>query len=212
MSKILKFGEDARNSINIGVKKLADAVKVTLGPKGRNVVLDRPYGNPLITNDGVTIAKEIELDDPFEAVGANIIKEVSIKTNDLAGDGTTTAVILAESMVHEGIKNIVAGANPIEIKDGINLAIDFVVKELEKQSKPVSTDSEIEQIGTISSGDPNIGKLIASAIKVVGSDGAITLEDGTTNTTELVITEGMQIDRGLLSPYMATNSEKQLPP
>lgn len=209
MSKLLKFGEDARTSIIEGVKKLANAVKVTLGPKGRNVILDRPFANPLITNDGVTIAKEIELADPFEAVGANIIKEVSVKTNDVAGDGTTTAIILAEKMVQEGIKNIVAGANPQELKEGINLAINFVSKELSALSKPVCTDAEIEQIGTISSGDPSIGKLIASAIKKVGKDGAITLEEGSTNSTELVITEGMQIDRGLLSPYMATNLEKQ---
>ncbi len=210
MSKILKFGEEARESIIKGVQKLADAVKVTIGPKGRNCILDRDYGEPLITNDGVTIAKEIELDDPFEAVGANIIKEVSIKTNDLAGDGTTTAIILAESMAKEGIKNIVAGANPLELKQGINYAIDYVVKNIEKQAKPVESDEEVEQIGTISSGDPEIGKLIADAMRLVGKDGAITLEEGTSSKTELCITKGLQIDRGMLSPYMATFKDKQV--
>ena len=210
MSKIITFGEDARNSINNGVKKLAQAVKVTLGPKGRNVVLDRKYASPLITNDGVTIAKEIELDDPFENIGANIIKEVSIKTNDLAGDGTTTAVILAESMVTEGIKNIVAGANPTQLKNGINLAVDFVSNELIKMSKPIETDEEIAQVGTISAGDSEVGKLIADAMKSVGKDGAVTLEEGTGTNTELCIVEGMQIDRGYLSPYMATNMDKMV--
>lgn len=210
MSKILKFGEEARESIIKGVQKLADAVKVTIGPKGRNCILNRDYGEPLITNDGVTIAKEIELDDPFEAVGANIIKEVSIKTNDLAGDGTTTAIILAESMAKEGIKNIVAGANPLELKQGINYAIEHVVKTLEKQSKPIESDEEIEQVGTISSGDPKIGKLIADAMRLVGKDGAITLEEGTSSKTELCITKGLQIDRGMLSPYMATFKDKQV--
>lgn len=210
MSKILKFGEDARGCIINGIEKLADAVKVTIGPKGRNCILDRPYGDPLITNDGVTIAKEIDLDDPFEAVGANIIKEVSIKTNDLAGDGTTTAIILAESMAKEGIKNIVAGANPLELKQGMKYAIDFVVKHLEKQAKPVESDAEVEQIGTISSGDQQIGKLIADAMHLVGKDGAITLEEGTSSKTELCITKGLQIDRGMLSPYMANIQDKQV--
>ncbi len=210
MSKEIVFGEDARSGIVSGIKKLANAVKVTLGPKGRNVVLDRKYASPLITNDGVTIAKEVELNDPFENIGANIIKEVSIKTNDCAGDGTTTAVILAESLVCEGVKNIVAGANPIELKNGIGLAVNYVCEQLTKMSKPVSTDEEIAQIGTISSGDKAVGELIASAMKVVGTDGAITLEEGTGTKTELKIVEGMQFDRGFLSPYMATNMEKQI--
>ncbi len=208
MSKQILFGQEARNSINNGIKKLANAVKVTLGPKGRNVVLDRKYASPLITNDGVTIAKEIELTDPFENIGASIIKEVSIKTNECAGDGTTTAVILAENMATEGIKNIVAGANPIALKNGISMAVKNVCYYLSSISKPIETSEEIAQVATISSGDENVGKLIASAMEIVGKEGAITLEEGTSTQTELCIVKGMQFNRGFLSPYMATDMDK----
>ncbi len=191
-----------------GVNKLCDAVKITLGPKGRNVVLDRRFGVPLITNDGVTIAKEITLPNPFENMGANLIKQVSIKTNDLAGDGTTTACVLAQKIVAEGIKNYTAGANPISLKKGIMKATDVVLAELDKQSIAVNSSKEIFQISSISAGDEEVGKLISEAVDIVGKDGVISVEDGKTFKTQLKIVEGMQIDRGYLSPYMATNQEK----
>ena len=202
MAKQIKFSEDARTALKLGIKAVADAVKITLGPKGRNVVLDRKYTTPLITNDGVTIAKEIELADPFQNMGANLIKEVSIQTNDNAGDGTTTACILAESMVNEGLKNVASGANPIIIRKGIEKAIDKVVTKLKEISKPVSSDLEIEQVATISAGDEQTGKLIAEAFKKVGKDGVITIEESKTSQTTLKVTEGIEFDRGYISPYM----------
>ncbi|MBP3631257.1 MAG: chaperonin GroEL [Clostridia bacterium] len=210
MSKQIEYSENARNKLLLGVKKLSSAVKVTLGPKGRNVILGRKFATPLITNDGVTIAKEIELDDPIENIGADIIKEVSIKTNDLAGDGTTTAVVLAEALITEGIKNVVAGANPIELKNGIKKAVDFVSEALTKKSKPIESKAEIAQVGTISAGDSEIGDLIATAMEKVGRDGAITLEEGTGTNTELIFVEGLQFDRGYLSPYMSTDMNKMI--
>ncbi len=208
MSKQLQFGFNAIKKLETGVKKLTNAVKITLGPKGRNVVLDRKFTTPLITNDGVTIAKEITLPDPFENMGANLIKEVSIKTNEVAGDGTTTACILAESIVEEGIKNYTAGANPIILKKGIQKAVQTAVEQLHKISTPVSSNKEIYQVASISAGDEEIGKLIADGFEKVGSDGVITVEDSKTLKTELKVVEGMQFDRGYLSPYMITNTEK----
>ncbi len=207
MAKDIMHGFDAIKKLETGVKKLAKTVKITLGPKGRNVVLDRKFATPLITNDGVTIAKEITLPDKFENMGANLLKEVSIKTNDIAGDGTTTACVLAESIVCEGIKNYTAGANPVILKKGILKACDIVCEELKKISTPVTNSTEIFQIASISAGDEEIGKLIAEAFEKVGTDGVITVEDGKTFKTELKIVEGMQFDRGFLSPYMVTNSE-----
>ena len=208
MAKEIKFGEDARKSLLNGVNKLADTVKVTLGPKGRNVVLDKKFGAPLITNDGVTIAKEIELSDPFENLGAELIREVSVKTNDVAGDGTTTACVLAQAIIREGLKNFTAGANPIILKKGIFKAVDVACEELKKLSKPVSSSKDIEQVASISAGDEEIGRLIAKAMEEVGSDGVITVEESQTMQTEVSIVEGMQFDRGYLSPYMSTNTEK----
>ncbi len=205
MTKDILDGFDAIKKLETGVKKLAKAVKVTLGPKGRNVVLDRKYTTPLITNDGVTIAKEITLKDKFENMGAALLKEVSIKTNDIAGDGTTTACVLAESMVVEGIKNYTAGANPIILKKGILKACETAVAELENISTPIKNNTEIYQIASISAGDEEIGKLIADAFEKVGTNGVITVEDGKTFKTELKVVEGMQFDRGFLSPYMVTN-------
>jgi len=187
---------------------LADAVKVTLGPKGRNVVLDKKYGSPTITNDGVTIARDIELEDPFENMGAQLVKEVATKTNDIAGDGTTTATILAQAMVHEGMKNVAAGANPMIIKKGIKIAVDTLVKELEKTSKKVRTKEEKEQVASISAGDEEIGGLIADAMEKVGDDGVITVEESKTMDTALETVEGMQFDRGYVSPYMVTDPDK----
>lgn len=210
MNKQIEYSENARNKILSGVKKLSNAVKVTLGPKGRNVVIGRSYASPLITNDGVTIAKEVELEDPIENIGADIIKEVSIKTNDLAGDGTTTAVVLAEALITEGIKNVVAGANPIELKNGIKQAVEYVSETLSKSARPIESRDEIAQVGTISAGDPSIGDLIATAMERVGRDGAITLEEGTSANTELVVVEGLQFDRGYLSPYMSTDMNKMV--
>lgn len=207
MAKDIIDGFDAIKKLETGVKKLAKAVKVTLGPKGRNVVLDRKYATPLITNDGVTIAKEITLKDKFENMGATLLKEVSIKTNDIAGDGTTTACVLAESMVCEGIKNYTAGANPIILKKGILKACDVIAKHLDKISTPIKDNKEIYQIASISAGDEEIGQLIADAFNKVGTNGVITVEDGKTFKTELKIVEGMQFDRGFLSPYMVTNPE-----
>lgn len=208
MSKQILTGFDAIKKLENGVKKLTNAVKITLGPKGRNVVLDRKFGTPLITNDGVTIAKEITLPDPFENMGASLIKEVSIKTNEVAGDGTTTACILAESIVSEGIKNYTAGANPIILRKGIQKGIEEVTKRLKEISTPVSSSKEIFQIASISAGDEEIGKLIAEGFEKVGKDGVITVAESKTLKTELKIVEGMQFDRGYLSPYMITDTNK----
>lgn len=210
MSKQIVFGEDARKCFVNGIKKLADSVKVTLGPLGRNVVIGDKFSAPLITNDGVTIAKAVELENPLENLGASLIKEVSIKTNEIAGDGTTTAIILAEDIVLNGVKNIVAGSSPLSIKKGIKKAGYFVAEKLAEISRPVSTKEEIAQVGTISAGDPEIGELIATAFEKVGSNGAITLEENTTSKTEVVFTNGIKIDRGFLSPYMATDPAKMV--
>ena len=210
MAKELKYNTDARQSLIKGVDKLADAVKVTLGPKGRNVILSRSFGSPSITNDGVTIAREIELEDPFENMGAQLVKEVATKTNDVAGDGTTTATLLAQAIVREGNKNVVAGANPMVLKNGINKAMDAVVDELKAISKPISTASEKAQIAAISAGDKAIGDLISEAMTKVGDDGVITVEEGKSVGTELEFTEGMQFDRGYLSGYMVTDTEKMV--
>lgn len=208
MSKQILLGFDAIKKLESGVRKLSSAVKITLGPKGRNVVLDRKYATPLITNDGVTIAKEITLADPYENMGANLIKEVSIKTNEVAGDGTTTACILAESIVREGVKNYTAGANPIILKKGIQKATNVVIEKLKKISTPVACTKEIFQVASISAGDEEIGRLIAEGFEKVGKDGVITVEESKTTKTELKIVEGMQFDRGYLSPYMVTNTNK----
>lgn len=208
MAKQIKYGEDARKSLETGVNALADTVKITLGPKGRNVVLARKYGNPLITNDGVTIAKEIDLENAFENMGAQIVKEVSTKTNDVAGDGTTTAVVLAQSIIKEGSKNVAAGANPIILRKGIEKAVNVCVDKLKKISKPVSGEKDIAQIASISASDEEVGKLISQAMTKVGTDGVITVEESKTMNTELSIVEGMQFDRGYQSSYMATNMEK----
>ena len=208
MAKQLKHGEEARKALLKGVDTLADTVKITLGPKGRNVVLDKKYGAPLITNDGVTIAKEIELEDAFENMGAQIVKEVSTKTNDVAGDGTTTAVILAQAMINEGLKNVAAGANPVILKKGISGAVDVAVNELKKISKPVVGKNGIAQVASISAGDEKIGELISDAMEKVGKDGVITIEESKTMKTELTTVEGMQFDRGYASAYMVTNTDK----
>ena len=210
MAKQIKYGEDARKALEKGVNVLADTVKITLGPKGRNVVLDKKYGTPLITNDGVTIAKEIDLKDPFENMGAQLIKEVSVKTNDVAGDGTTTACVLAQAIIREGLKNFTAGANPIILKKGIQKAIETATAELKKISKEVSMSKEIAQVASISAGDDEIGSLIAKAMEKVGADGVISVEEAKTMKTELSVVEGMQFDRGYLSPYMSTNMEKMV--
>ncbi len=202
MAKQIKSGEDARNLLKAGIKAVANAVKITLGPKGRNVVLDRKYTTPLITNDGVSIAKEIELACPFQNMGANLIKEVSIKTNDLAGDGTTTACVLAECMIDEGLKNIASGANPILIRKGMEKAINVATGKLKEISKPVSNDTEIAQVASISAGSDEIGKMIAEAFSKVGKDGVITIEESKTSQTNLKITQGLEFDRGYISPYM----------
>ena len=208
MAKQIKYGEDARKALEAGVNVLADTVKITLGPKGRNVVLDKKYGAPLITNDGVTIAKEIELADPFENMGAQLVKEVSTKTNDVAGDGTTTAVVLAQAIVREGLKNLAAGANPIILKEGIKKAVDATVTHLKGISKAVESNKAIEQTAAISAGSPEIGALIAKAMEIVGKDGVITVEEGKSMNTELSTVEGMQFDRGYASAYMVTNTDK----
>ncbi|MBD5560011.1 MAG: chaperonin GroEL [Clostridia bacterium] len=208
MAKDIKFGEEARRDLERGVNQLADTVKVTLGPKGRNVVLDKKFGSPLITNDGVTIAKEVELEDPFENMGAQLVKEVAVKTNDVAGDGTTTATLLAQAIIREGLKNVAAGANPMGIKKGILEAADASVEGLKKMSRPVSDSKAIEQVASISAGDENIGKLISEAMKKVGRDGVITVEEARTMDTDLKVVEGMQFDRGYLSAYMVTDPDK----
>ncbi len=208
MAKMLSYGEEARQALERGVDKLANTVKVTLGPKGRNVVLWRAYGTPLVTNDGVTIAKEIELEDPFENMGAQMVKEVSTKTNDVAGDGTTTATLLAQAIIHEGLKNLVAGANPVVMNKGMAKATKAAVAAIQKNSQPVNGSEDIARVGTVSSGDEKIGTLIAEAMEKVGSDGVITVEESKTAETYSEVVEGMQIDRGFLSPYMVTDTEK----
>ena len=208
MAKNIIFGEEARKSLQVGVDKLADAVKVTLGPKGRNVVLDRKFGSPLITNDGVTIAKEIELEDAFENMGAQLVKEVSVKTNDAAGDGTTTATVLAQALINEGMKNVAAGANPMVVKKGIKAAVDAAIKAIVDNSQKVSGTDDIARVATVSSGDEVIGKLIAEAMEKVSADGVITVEESKTAETYSEVVEGMQFDRGYITPYMVTDSDK----
>lgn len=208
MAKEIKFAKDARASLEAGVNKLADTVKVTLGPKGRNVILDKKFGAPLITNDGVTIAKEIELEDKFENMGAQLVKEVATKTNDVAGDGTTTATVLAQAIIREGLKNVTAGSNPILLRKGIKKAVDIAVEELKHNSKEINTEEEIAQVGAISAGDEEVGKLIAEAMKTVGKDGVITIEESKSMVTELESVEGMQFDRGFVSAYMVNDVEK----
>ena len=208
-AKDVKFGVDARDKMLRGVEILANAVKVTLGPKGRNVVLDKSYGAPRITKDGVTVAKEIELDDKFENMGAQMVREVASKSSDFAGDGTTTATVLAQAIVKEGSKSVAAGMNPMDLKRGIDLAVGHVVAELQKNSKKVTSNEEIAQIGTISAnGDAEIGKFLADAMKRVGNEGVITVEEAKSLETELEVVEGMQFDRGYISPYFVTNADK----
>ena len=208
MAKEIKFGADARAALEAGVNKLADTVRVTLGPKGRNVVLDKQFGSPLITNDGVTIAKEIELEDPFENMGAQLIKEVASKTNDVAGDGTTTATVLAQAMVNEGMKNLAAGANPIVLRKGMKKATDAAVEAIRSMSKKVNGKEQIARVAAVSSGDETVGELVADAMEKVSQDGVITIEESKTMQTELDLVEGMQFDRGYISAYMATDMEK----
>ena len=208
MSKMIKRGDEARKALEAGVNQLADTVKVTLGPKGRNVVLDKKFGTPLITNDGVSIAQEIELDDPFENMGAQLVREVSTKTNDVAGDGTTTATLLAQAMVREGLKNLAAGANPIVMKKGMAKAVEAAVAAIREQSQKVNGTADIARVGTVSSGDEEIGKLIAEAMEKVSSDGVITIEESKTAETYSEVVEGMMFDRGYITPYMVTDTEK----
>jgi chaperonin GroEL len=209
MAKMLKFDETARRSLEAGVNKLADAVKVTLGPKGRNVVLDKKFGGPTITNDGVTIARDIELDDPFENMGAQLVREVATKTNDVAGDGTTTATVLAQALVREGLRNVAAGANPMSLKRGIEAAVRASVASLAEQARDVEGRNEIAQVASISAADTNIGEVLANAIDKVGKDGTVTVEESNTFGLELEFTEGMQFDKGYLSPYFVTDAERQ---
>lgn len=208
MAKEIKYSEDARKSLEIGVNKLADTVKVTLGPKGRNVILDKKFGTPLITNDGVTIAKEIELEDAFENMGAQIVKEVATKTNDVAGDGTTTATVLAQAIIREGLRNVAAGSNPVLLRKGINKAVEAAVRALKDDSRTIESKDSISQVAAISAGDEEVGKLIADAMEKVGKDGVITIEESKSMNTTLEVVEGMQFDRGYLSSYMATDMEK----
>ena len=210
MGKIIKFNEDARKALEVGVDTLADAVKITLGPKGRNVVLDRGFGAPMITNDGVTIAKEIELKDPIENLGAQIVKEVATKSNDVAGDGTTTATVLAQALIKEGLKMVASGANPVFIRRGMELASKKVIEELTKRAKKVESNDEIAQVGAISAGDTEIGQLIAQAMEKVGESGVITVEEARSLDTTLDVVEGMQFDNGYLSPYMVSDSERMV--
>lgn len=210
MAKEIRFGEDARKALEVGVNAVADAVKVTIGPKGRNVVLGRKYGAPVITNDGVSIAREIELEDPFEDMGAQLLKEVATKTNDVAGDGTTTATVLAQAMVREGLKNVAAGANPMIIRQGIQQAVEVAVEEIGKISKKVESKDAIARVAAVSSADDSIGNLIAEAMEIVGHEGVITVEDSQTFGTHLEVVEGMQFDRGYISPYMVTNTDKMV--
>ncbi len=208
MSKLIKRGDEARKALEAGVNQLADTVKITMGPKGRNVVLDKKFGSPLITNDGVTIAKEIELDDPFENMGAQLVKEVSTKTNDVAGDGTTTATLLAQAIISEGLKNLAAGANPIVMKKGIAKAVDAAVASIRKDAQKVNGTADIARVGTVSSGDEAIGTLIAEAMEKVSADGVITIEESKTADTYSEVVEGMMFDRGYITPYMVTDTEK----
>ena len=208
MAKLILRGDEARKSLKAGVDQLADTVKVTLGPKGRNVVLDKKYGSPLITNDGVTIAKEVELEDPFENMGAQLVKEVSTKTNDVAGDGTTTATLLAQAMITEGLKNLAAGANPIVVRKGMSKAVEAAVAEIKAQAKTVDGSKDIARVGAVSSGDEAIGELIADAMEKVSADGVITIEESKTAETYSEVVEGMQFDRGYITPYMVTDTEK----
>ena len=208
MAKEIKFGAEARAALEKGVNQLADTVRITLGPKGRNVVLEKSYGSPLITNDGVTIAKEIELEDGFENMGAQLIKEVASKTNDVAGDGTTTATVLAQAMVHEGMKNLAAGANPIMLRKGMKKATDVAVEAIESMSQKISGKEQIANVASISAGDETVGALVADAMEKVSNDGVITVEESKTMHTELDLVEGMQFDRGYISAYMATDMEK----
>jgi len=210
MAKDLKFSEDARQSMLRGVDKLANAVKVTIGPKGRNVVLDKEYTSPLITNDGVTIAKEIELEDPYENMGAKLVQEVANKTNEIAGDGTTTATVLAQAMIQEGLKNVTSGANPVGLRQGIDKAVDVAIEALHEISQNVDNKNEIAQVGSISAADEEIGKYISEAMEKVGNDGVITIEESSGFNTELEVVEGMQFDRGYQSPYMVTDSDKMV--
>ncbi|MDP9461339.1 MAG: chaperonin GroEL, partial [Actinomycetota bacterium] len=207
MPKIIKFNEDARRSLERGVDKLADAVKVTLGPRGRNVVIDKKFGAPTITNDGVTIAREIELDDPYENLGAQLAKNVATKTNDVAGDGTTTATVLAQALVHEGLRNVAAGASPIALGRGMRAAVDAVHAALDSAATPVEDRASIAGVATISAQDPEVGELIGEAFERVGKDGVITVEESNTMSTELDVTEGVQFDKGYLSPYFVTDAE-----
>ncbi|MCR5485632.1 MAG: chaperonin GroEL [Clostridiales bacterium] len=208
MAKQIVYGEEARKALQAGIDKLANTVKITLGPKGRNVVLDKKYGAPLITNDGVTIAKDIELEDAFENMGAQLVKEVATKTNDVAGDGTTTATLLAQALVREGMKNVAAGANPMAVKKGIQKAVDAAVKALKDNAKPVTSSDDIARVATISSGDEELGRILADAMEKVTSDGVITVEESKTAVTDSNVVEGMQFDRGYISPYMVTDTEK----
>ncbi len=209
MAKVLKFDEDARRALEAGVNKLADAVKVTLGPKGRNVVLDKKFGAPTITNDGVSIAREIELEDPFENMGAQLVKEVATKTNDVAGDGTTTATVLAQALIKEGLRNVAAGANPMGLKRGIEAAVEVAVAEIHKQAKEIDTKDEIAHVAAISAADQSVGEVLAEAIDKVGKDGVVTIEESNTFGLELEFTEGMQFDKGFISPYFVTDPERQ---
>ena len=208
MAKEIKFGVEARTALETGVNKLADTVRVTLGPKGRNVVLDKSFGAPLITNDGVTIAKEIELEDAFENMGAQLVKEVATKTNDVAGDGTTTATVLAQAMIHEGIKNLAAGANPIILRKGMKKATDCAVDAIKEMSETLQGKEQIAKVAAISAGDEQVGEMVADAMEKVSNDGVITIEESKTMMTELDLVEGMQFDRGYLSAYMATDMDK----
>ena len=208
MAKEIKYGAEARAALEAGVNKLADTVRVTLGPKGRNVVLDKSYGTPLITNDGVTIAKEIELEDAFENMGAQLVKEVATKTNDVAGDGTTTATVLAQAMINEGMKNLAAGANPIVLRKGMKKASDVAVEEIARMSQPISGKAQMAKVAAISAADESVGEMVADAMEKVSKDGVITIEESKTMKTELDLVEGMQFDRGYVSAYMATDMEK----
>lgn len=210
MAKEIKYSTDARNAMAAGVDKLANTVKVTLGPKGRNVVLDRKFTSPLITNDGVTIAKDIELEDPYENMGAQLVKEVATQTNDVAGDGTTTATVLAQAMIQEGLKNIAAGANPIILRRGMQKATEAAVAEIKGMSQSVTTSKHIANVAAISAGDEEVGKMIAEAMDKVTNDGVITIEESKTMKTELALVEGMQFDRGYLSAYMSTDMDKMV--